>query len=120
MGKYPSGHFEYSVAGRLRFLKCLEPITFQARQMASWPCVGIEGGAKVRIQGNWLIQTASLPPRPPMQGAGYGPPATPPSKTWYWRWATGDNAVTYYPQSLYNAEPPSRSARHPATMTGHR
>src|SRR5438093_6297614 len=30
--------------------------------------------AKVRIQGNWPSQTASLPPRPPMQGAGYGPP----------------------------------------------
>ena len=26
--------------------------------------------AKVRIQGNWPSQTASLPPRPPMQGAG--------------------------------------------------
>src|SRR5438477_9156827 len=30
--------------------------------------------AKVRIQGNWPSQTASLPPRPPMQGADYGPP----------------------------------------------
>src|SRR5260370_32351966 len=42
-------------------------------------------------------------------------PATPPSKTWCWRW--GDNAVTYYRQSLYNS---NRPARHPATMTGHR
>src|SRR6266481_6019078 len=31
--------------------------------------------------------------------------------------AVGDNAVTYYRQSLYNA---NRPARHPATMTGHR
>src|SRR6266404_1254536 len=30
--------------------------------------------AKVRIQGNWPNQTASLPPRPPKRGAGYGPP----------------------------------------------
>ena len=31
--------------------------------------------------------------------------------------AVGDNAVTCYRQSLYNA---NRPARHPATMTGHR
>src|SRR5438094_9855974 len=31
--------------------------------------------------------------------------------------AVGDNAVTTYQQSLYNA---NRPARHPATMTGHR
>ena len=31
--------------------------------------------------------------------------------------AVGDNAVTYYRQSLYNA---NRPARHPATMTGYR
>src|SRR5439155_15314947 len=31
--------------------------------------------------------------------------------------AVGDNAVTFYRQSLYNA---NRPARHPATMTGHR
>jgi hypothetical protein len=31
--------------------------------------------------------------------------------------AVGDNAVTYYRKSLYNA---NRPARHPATMTGHR
>src|SRR6266852_9515082 len=31
--------------------------------------------------------------------------------------AVGDNAVTHYRQSLYNA---TRPTRHPATMTGHR
>src|SRR6266481_8604678 len=70
--------------------------------------------AKVRIQGNWPSQTASLPPRPPMQGAGYGPP---PHRHRKHGVGGGDNAVTYYRQSLYNA---SRPARHPATMTGHR
>src|SRR5438132_9251268 len=30
---------------------------------------------KYAFQGNWPSQTANLPPRPPMQGAGYDPPA---------------------------------------------
>src|SRR6266849_9914935 len=70
--------------------------------------------AKVRIQANWPSQTASLPARPPMQGAGYGPRHTAIENTVL---AVEDNAVTCYRQSLYNA---SRPARHPATMTGHR
>src|SRR5437870_5018484 len=70
--------------------------------------------AKERIQGHWPGQTASSPPRPPMQG-----PATVPHHTAIENMvlAVGDNAVTYYRQSLYNA---NRPARHPATMTAHR
>src|SRR5712664_712322 len=53
--------------------------------------------AKVRIQGNWPSQTASLPARPPMQGAGYGPRHTAIENTVL---AVDDNAVTRYQQSL--------------------
>src|SRR2546426_8366431 len=54
------------------------------------------------------------PPRP--QGGGAGPP---PRHTAIENMvlAVGDNAVTCYRKSLYNA---NRPARHPATMTGHR
>jgi len=55
-----------------------------------------------------------LPARPPMQGAGYGPP---PHRHENMVLAVGDNAVTYYQQSLYKAKP---TCPHPATMTGHR
>jgi hypothetical protein len=49
-----------------------------------------------------------------MQWAGYGPRHTAIENMVL---AVGDNAVTYYRQSLYNA---NRRARHAATMTGHR
>src|SRR5438477_9490973 len=48
--------------------------------------------AKVRIQGNWPSQTASLPPRPPMQGAGTVPRHIAIENMVL---AVGDNAVTY-------------------------
>ena len=51
--------------------------------------------AKLRIQGNWPSQTASLPARPPMQGVGYGPRHTAIENTVL---AVDDNAVTCYQQ----------------------
>ena len=65
--------------------------------------------AKVRIQGNWPSQTASLPPRPPMQGAGTVPRHTAIENMVL---AVGDNAVTYYRQLLYNAKPTCPPSRH--------
>src|SRR6266446_4862298 len=56
-----------------------------------------------------LSQTASLPARPPMQGAGYGPRHTAIENTVL---AVDDNAVTCYQQSLCNAKPTCPPSRH--------
>ena len=44
-----------------------------------------------------------------MQGAGYGPRHTAIENTVV---TVGDNAVTYYQQSFYNAKPTSPPSRH--------
>ncbi len=44
-----------------------------------------------------------------MQGAGYGPRHNAMESTVL---AVGDNAVTYYQQSVYNAKPTSPPSRH--------
>ncbi len=95
MGKYPSGHFEHSVAGRLRFPKYLEPITFQARQIASWPCVGIEGVQKYAFKAIGLSRLPVCHPARQCRG-----PATVPRHTAIENMvlAVGDSAVTCYRQ----------------------
>ena len=70
--------------------------------------------AKVRIQGNWPSQTASLPPRPPMQGAGYGPPPYRHRKHGVGGGRQCRNILSVITLQRH------RPARHPATMTGHR
>src|SRR5882762_4001385 len=70
------------------------------------------------MQGNWPSQTASLPPRPPMQGAGYGPPPHRHPKTCIGGGRQRRNvlsAITLQRQADLPAP-----GRHPATMTGHR
>ena len=71
--------------------------------------------AKVGIQGHWPGQTASLPPRPPMQGAGYGPP---PHR--HRKHGIGGGRQRRNILSAITLQRQSRPARHPATMTAHR
>ena len=108
-GGVPCWPFRAPVAGRLRFPKYLEPITFQARQMASWPCVGIEGVQKYAFKAIGLSRLPVCHPARQCRG-----PATVPRHTAIENMvlAVGDNgrnilsAITLQRQADLPAIPP--------------